>query len=161
MPPTNPRKRPAPGSPPAIPAQQMQQAYSSPSQLTNEQLLRWSQGGDNTGYSDPSAYNNIGSFSSNSVSNPQYQPSVPAPSTQLTRRPMNRSLVATASRPPYDSLSDPWGSFGDDSLLDTQVNGIMEENDSIELLEERAAMAKRDAQSKRKQIPPFVQKLSR
>ncbi|KAL3427880.1 HSF-type DNA-binding protein [Phlyctema vagabunda] len=36
----------------------------------------------------------------------------------------------------------------------------MEENDNIELLEERAAVAKRDAQSKRKQIPPFVQKLS-
>jgi heat shock transcription factor len=41
------------------------------------------------------------------------------------------------------------------------ANGAMEENDSIERLEERAAIAKRDAQSKRKQIPPFVQKLSR
>jgi len=47
-------------------------------------------------------------------------------------------------------------------MLDPQnVNGAMEENDSIELLEERAAIAKREAQSKRKQIPPFVQKLSR
>ncbi|EHL03013.1 putative Heat shock factor protein [Glarea lozoyensis 74030] len=36
----------------------------------------------------------------------------------------------------------------------------MEESDNIELLEEKAAVAKRDAQSKRKQIPPFVQKLS-
>jgi len=37
----------------------------------------------------------------------------------------------------------------------------MEENDNIELLEEKATVAKRDAQAKRKQIPPFVQKLSR
>jgi len=37
----------------------------------------------------------------------------------------------------------------------------MDENDSIERLEERAARAKREAQVKRKQIPPFVQKLSR
>lgn len=37
----------------------------------------------------------------------------------------------------------------------------MEENDNIELLEEKANVAKRDAQGKRKQIPPFVQKLSR
>jgi heat shock transcription factor len=103
----------------------------------------------------------MGSFGPDSVPNPQFQPSIPAPSTQLTRRPTNRSLVATAPRPPYDNLSDPWGPFGDDTLLDTQANGMMEENDSIELLEERAAIAKRDAQSKRKQIPPFVQKLSR
>ncbi|KAH6669974.1 putative heat shock factor protein [Halenospora varia] len=45
--------------------------------------------------------------------------------------------------------------------MDPQQGGIgLEENDNIELLEERAAIAKRDAQSKRKQIPPFVQKLS-
>lgn len=40
-------------------------------------------------------------------------------------------------------------------------NGAIEESDSIERLEERATVAKREAQSKRKQIPPFVQKLSR
>ena len=123
--------------------------------------MRWSQGADNVGYSDPSSFNNMDSFNSTSVSNPQYQSSAPAPSTQLARRPVNRALVATASRPPYDNLRDTWGPFGNDTLLDTQVNGVMEENDSIELLEERAAIAKREAQSKRKQIPPFVQKLSR
>ena len=73
---------------------------------------------------------------------------------------MNRSLVATGTRQPYDDGSDAWGSFGNDGL-ELQNGGAMEENDNIELLEERAAIAKRDAQSKRKQIPPFVQKLSR
>jgi heat shock transcription factor len=33
--------------------------------------------------------------------------------------------------------------------------------DDDEELEQKAAIAKKDAQSKRKQIPPFVQKLSR
>ncbi|CAK7568085.1 MAG: Heat shock transcription factor [Sporothrix epigloea] len=39
-------------------------------------------------------------------------------------------------------------------------NGIPGENESIEVLEERAQRIKTDAQAKRKQIPPFVQKLS-
>lgn len=42
-----------------------------------------------------------------------------------------------------------------------KANGAMEESNSIERLEERAAIAKRDAQSKQKRIPQFVQKLSR
>ncbi len=37
----------------------------------------------------------------------------------------------------------------------------MEENDNIELLEAKAVIARKEAQAKRKQIPPFVQKLSR
>jgi heat shock transcription factor len=41
------------------------------------------------------------------------------------------------------------------------ANGTMEGSNSIERLEERASIAKRDAQSKQKQIPLFVQKLSR
>ena len=59
--------------------------------------------------------------------------------------------------------SDDWrGQFEDNSILDPHsANGMLEENDNIELLEERAAVAKREATSKRKQIPPFVQKLSR
>lgn len=89
-----------------------------------------------------------------------YQQNVPAASTQLARRPMNRSLVATGSRQPYDDNSDSYGLYGSDAL-ELQNGGAMEENDNIELLEERAAIAKRDAQLKRKQIPPFVQKLSR
>ena len=84
-----------------------------------------------------------------------------ASSTQLARRPMNRQMVQTAPRATFDNTNDPWGPFGDDSLLDPQNQNGMEETDNIELLEEKAVIAKRDAQSKRKQIPPFVQKLSR
>jgi heat shock transcription factor len=62
----------------------------------------------------------------------------------------------------HDNSGDQWdGQYGDESILDPQSASGMVEEDNIELLEERAAVAKRDAQSKRKQIPPFVQKLSR
>ena len=111
------------------------------------------------GYADPAFNLN---YNGAAMSQPQYDSSVPAPSTQLARRPMNHHLVPTAPRPAYDNVGDPWGQFGDDSILDVQGNGgQMEETENIEHLEERARSAKRDAQSKRKQIPPFVQKLSR
>lgn len=47
------------------------------------------------------------------------------------------------------------------SMDPQNANGTMEGGNSIERLEERAAIAKRDAQSKQKKIPMFVQKLSR
>ncbi len=158
MPPTNPRKRPAPGSSPAMISPPLQKDYSTPAQLTNDQFLRWSQAGDNANYSDPY---NMNLLVGNSMSGQQYQQPVQASSTQLARRPMNRQMIPTAPRTTFDSSADPWGSFGDDGLLDPQNPNSMEETDNIELLEEKAVIAKRDAQSKRKQIPPFVQKLSR
>jgi heat shock transcription factor len=141
----------------------MQPAYTAPSQLSNADFLRWSQGAENPNFADAGGFNmnNFGSGGAG-VSPPQYDSTVPAPSTQLARRPLNRHLVSTAPRSTYDNSVDPWSQFGDESVMDPQsANGAMEENDSIERLEERAAIAKRDAQSKRKQIPPFVQKLSR
>lgn len=144
----------------------MSQGFTAPNQLPNDQYLRWGPGGENSSFADPNQYSlnsgiNMGGFTGNNVSNPQFQPSIPATNTQLTRRPMNRQLV-TAPRTAFDNVNDPWGPFGEDAMLDPQnAEGMMEENDSIERLEERAVVAKRDAQSKRKQIPPFVQKLSR
>ena len=160
MPPTNPRKRPAPGSSPAVQTQQMQQqAYTAPTQAD---FLRWGQSSDNSGYSDPAAAYNMNNYGGNTaMSQTQYDQSIGAPSTQLARRPINRQLVPTAQRMTQDTSGD-WSGQYDDAILDPQnANGMMEENDNIELLEERAAVAKREATSKRKQIPPFVQKLSR
>ncbi len=71
---------------------------------------------------------------------------------------MNNALVA-ANRA-YTPQSDPWPSF-DENLVPGQTEGPIDEHDNIELLEERAQRAKREAQAKRKQIPPFVQKLNR
>lgn len=140
-----------------------QQPFAAPSQLSNAEFLRWSQGAENPNFSDAAAFNMNKFGGSAGMSQPQYDSSAPTPSTQLARRPINRQLVPTAQRATYDNNNlDPWGQFGDESMMDPQIaNGAMEESDSIERLEERAAIAKREAQSKRKQIPPFVQKLSR
>lgn len=84
-----------------------------------------------------------------------------APSTALARRGANNQLVTT-NRSFNSQPNDQWSGFGDDSLM-TQQNGgpRVDEHDNIEVLEERAQRAKREAQAKRKQIPPFVQKLNR
>ena len=132
-----------------------QQQFTAPVQLANDQFLRWSQPGDNTNYAEPY---NMNAFVANTASGFPGQQTVPAPSTQLTRRPLNRQMVP---RTTFDNPNDLWGPFGDDSLLDTTNSNGMEETDNIELLEEKAVIAKREAQAKRKQIPPFVQKLSR
>lgn len=138
----------------------MPQSYTAASQVSNPELLRWNQQPDNATYADPTF--NMNNYDTNGLSQAPFDQSIPASSTQLARRPINRQLVPTGQRATFDTSDASWGQFGDDSMLDTQlVNGALEENDNIELLEERAQMAKRDAQSKRKQIPPFVQKLSR
>lgn len=161
MPPTNPRKRQAPGSPPPPQNQQIPQTYNAPSQLSDADFLRWSQGAGNTGFMTDPAFN-VNNYGGEAIVQPQYDATIPAPTTTLARRPTNRQqLIPTAQRTPYDNSGDPWGQFGDDNILDPQNSDRMLENDNIELLEEKAAVAKREAQSKRKQIPPFVQKLSR
>lgn len=70
--------------------------------------------------------------------------------------------MATGRGQAYSASPEIWGQFGDNTaLVPQQHNGHVAESDSIEHLEELAQKAKREAQAKRKQIPPFVQKLSR
>ncbi|PQE29858.1 heat shock factor protein [Rutstroemia sp. NJR-2017a WRK4] len=165
MPPTNPRKRPAPAASPTIQSPQMQQTYNAGSQLSNADFLRWAQNPDNQSYTDPSTFNVSTAFGTNGL--PQTstafdQPiTTPSHSTQLARRPhnTNRQLVQSAQRT-FDTSGDLWAQFGDEAMMDAQNGQGSGENDDIEALEEKAAIAKREAQAKRKQIPPFVQKLS-
>lgn len=72
---------------------------------------------------------------------------------------MNNALVAS-NRAYSPQQTDPWPSF-DDTLVPGSTDGPIDEHDNIELLEDKAQKAKRDALAKRKQIPPFVQKLNR
>lgn len=138
----------------------MPQAYTAPSQVSNTDYLRFNQTPDYTAYPDASNFN-MNSYGGNAaLSQAPYDQSIPAASTQLARRPGNRQLVSTGQRQGYDNTADSWGQFGEDPSLDPNA-AAMEETDSIEALEERATTAKREAQAKRKQIPPFVQKLSR
>lgn len=69
-------------------------------------------------------------------------------SGQLVRRNPNQQLAPAPRRGQWDGYPSPapqWENIADDD----------------EELEQKAAVAKKDAQAKRKQIPPFVQKLSR
>jgi heat shock transcription factor len=162
MPPTNTKKRSAPGSSPAMQTAQIPQTYVAPThQVSNQEYARYNQNAEGQVYQDPSTYN-MTAYGGSGIPQGQYELSSPSQpnqmqSTQLARRPINRQLVPTGQR--YDNSIDTW--FGDDPMQDSQQGNGMEESDNIELLEEKAAVAKRDAQSKRKQIPPFVQKLSR
>ncbi|KAL8365758.1 hypothetical protein RB595_004506 [Gaeumannomyces hyphopodioides] len=167
MSPPNPRKRALPDSGPvAIPVQPYQSPYASPP----DQFSRWNPAGSDADFvvSDSSKPTTptIPPFimsAPNQFQSAQGFPQ-PAPTTSnvIARRPAARALVPTAGRPQYDGLSDPWPSFGDDGALIPQPVSAtpVDENDNIQLLEEKAARAKRDAQANRKQIPPFVQKLS-
>ncbi|XP_044724384.1 HSF-type DNA-binding domain-containing protein [Hirsutella rhossiliensis] len=137
----------------------MQQPYMADN-AKGESMMRWNGGGDGSDLVDGSAHgaNQYGLVPAQQ----QYTQSAPAPSNSLTRRPTNQALVPTNPRSSYDSSVEPWTGFGDGSnalLQQTPGEGLIAQ-DNVEVLEEMAAKAKRESQSKRKQIPPFVQKLS-
>lgn len=145
--------------------QQMHQQYNTGNAVGN-QGLRWN------GMADPSNFMNgtdgivdgsshVGNSYGHIVpAQPQYSQPVPTPSNTIARRQMNNALVPTNSRN-FDGAVEPWGNYGgdDNALLQGNLENLNEQ-DNIEVLEERAQKAKREATSKRKQIPPFVQKLS-
>ncbi|KDN61070.1 putative HSF-type DNA-binding protein [Colletotrichum sublineola] len=156
---SNTRKRPAPGTTPTMPMPQVQQPpFPSP---TGDQFLRWGGAADANGLVDGSG---VPAISPYGIVPGQQQPFVqptPSPNNALARRQINRALVPTGVRQNFDPPTDPWSFGGEDSaLLQQQPNGNMADTDNIEALEEMARKAMREAQQKRKQIPPFVQKLS-
>ncbi|KAI1343861.1 hypothetical protein F5Y15DRAFT_180487 [Xylariaceae sp. FL0016] len=151
MPASNPRKRPAPGSVP-IPQQQMSQPYNPP-----DQILRWN-GSNAPNFADNSS-NSVNPYGMmTSPTQAQFAQGPTTPSNALARRGANNALVA-AQRSFTPQANDHWPGFSEDGLPN-QPGAVLDENDNIELLEEKAQRARKDAQAKRKQIPPFVQKLN-
>lgn len=150
------RKRPAPGADPMSYPSQMQNpapAFNDGvgQQLSNDQFLQWGQNGQST--SGPSYNDN--SYAMNANTYPQNNlPNIPQPSNQLTRRPMAQ-MTSRVPQPNQDG----------NNWIETSNGGTnpneQDWGDDIAELEARAQVAKREAQSKRKQIPPFVQKLNR
>lgn len=106
-------------------------------------------------------YNNMAGYGAMPNSHqPNFtNPNTQTPSTQLARRPHSQ-LIQAGQRAQFHNPNE-WAMAEDVGFESNTQNGGLAENDSIDRLEERAAAAKRDAQSKRKQIPPFVQKLNR
>lgn len=99
-------------------------------------------------YSDPSAFDtNNFSYGLNAAQPPTYPSNLaPQPSTELVRRNRNQQLA------PQNAPQEAWNGF-------SNTGGHYDEEDEHEL-DRRVAEAKKDAQGKRKQIPPFVQKLA-
>lgn len=169
------RKRQAPGASPIVPItvppmqQQQQQPYGT---AQPDQLLRWNGAAvEGNPYADAAARTTgVNPYGVLSPAVGQYGQGIQAPtSTTLARRGMNSALVPTVPRPsPFESPPESWSNFGDDGYMPLQpqqlqqppTSGTVDDNDSIEALEERALRAKKEAMNKRKQIPPFVQKLS-
>ncbi|PHH61504.1 hypothetical protein CDD81_295 [Ophiocordyceps australis] len=156
----NPRKRPAPGASPIAPyTQSLPSPYGVETALSDP-VAKWNIGpSDTLGHIDANSYavnNQLGSVSDSQ----QYIQPAPMPSNSLTRRSMNQALIATNPRSNLESAIEPWSGFGDENtLLQTNDGEGAMEQENIEVLEERSQKAKREAQAKRKQIPPFVQKL--
>jgi heat shock transcription factor len=142
------RKRRAPGASPQAPIQTYQQDTSLPT----DQYMNWTDntiGSDMNAFNDPTLYD-YGSSSMGGhnrvVSLEGMDDSTEMNSGQLIRRNQNQQLASRRGQ--WDGYPSPtqqqWETVDDD-----------------EELEQKAAIAKKDAQTKRKQIPPFVQKLSR
>lgn len=150
----NQRKRPAPGSSPSLAMHPMDQFAGT------DHLVRWNSPDNANGFSEDGSQA-IPSYGMPQVPAQYPQPIPATPSNMVARRQMNRALVPTAGRS-YEGTSDPWSSLvpGDATTLDPAVNE-MNEQDNLAHLEQQALKAKREAEAKRKQIPPFVQKLSR
>ncbi|KAI1965784.1 Heat shock transcription factor [Ophidiomyces ophidiicola] len=146
------RKRAAPGAVP-IPHQQSPQTHNYPTSdthLSNDQFMQWGQA--NAALSNSAGNVNVDSFQS--ATHPGVDTSVLQAPNQLARRAASQLINRPRSNEP--------------SLIPLMEQSVATPQDDVdpatgvteEQLERRALSAKKDAQAKRKQIPPFIQKLS-
>lgn len=148
------RKRPAPGASPVVHQPMPNYTPNPGSQLSNDQFLQWGQNPSSAGVT-PSSFPDINSYNAAAYPPPPNQDvsAAATPSNQIARRPMNQLVSRNRG---YDQAPT--------SLMDHGGGGVADGGgwgESLAELEQRALIAKREAQAKRKQIPPFVQKLSR
>lgn len=153
------RKRRAPGSNPVVHPQvgavPNLSSANPGSQLSNDQFLQWGQNPSanviNASFPDPAASYNTSTYpTTQDMSAP-----TATPSNQLARREAPNQLVSRNRG--YEQAPVAYGDHGGNTS--TGESGAWGE--SLDELYQRAVAAKRDALAKRKQIPPFVQKLSR
>ncbi|TKA31115.1 hypothetical protein B0A50_02084 [Salinomyces thailandicus] len=155
------RKRPAPGASPLVQQQPTppQPAYSyqqipENADFTNFDFSQPYNPDQSQTFTDPIfTPNNDFSYLQNSSQPPTFgsNPAAPAPpSTDLVRRPRSQHLAV----PGGGQQQEQWNGAGFGGM-----SGL-NENEYEQDLDRKVQLAKRDAQGKRKQIPPFVQKLS-
>ena len=151
MPQAGTRKRPAPGTSPMQSPQRQDFAAvnhnGSSTTTMAEPYVQWPQQ-NSVSYSDPT--NNFGTSLYNGAHG------LPASSSnQLARRPPGQQIVPRTNY--NDATSDTWPLIQDSSIQASADGWVGDDDD----LNRKAEIAKRETQAKRKQIPPFVQKLSR
>lgn len=146
------RKRPAPGTSPTIhaPIASIPSYTGAANQLSDDQFLQWGQ--------DPQATAPTQNFAIDPTS---YNAMPYAANQDVAVAPHPSQLNQLARRPPMNQLINRNRSFEQTSVSSVPENGSGGDGwgESLAELEQRALIAKRDAQAKRKQIPPFVQKL--
>jgi len=129
------------------------QTYQQDATIPTDQYVDWNGaniGTDMSAFNDPPLYgygnSPMGGGHNRVVSLEGLNADTEMNSGQLVRRNQNQELAPRRGQ--WDGYPSPtqqqWEAVDDD-----------------EELEQKAALAKKDAQTKRKQIPPFVQKLSR
>ncbi|KAL8993971.1 MAG: hypothetical protein Q9169_005944 [Polycauliona sp. 2 TL-2023] len=152
MPQSGSRKRPAPGTSPEQQPQQID-AQTILSQLGLDSYPQWNstdQASTQTSYPNPSR----------TSTQPQITltPQQPPPSNQVARRPPGHdSTRRTTNANEGTSNTELWPSSANNGV---QRSGDTDWPNSGDELDQKALLAKMDAQMKRKQIPPFIQKLS-
>ena len=141
------RKRRAPGASPQAPSQAYQQDMNVPT----DTYMSWSDPSMNTdinGFNNPSLYDTYGTNMTGGHHRVvSLEDGANMNMGQLVRRNPNQQIAPAPHRNQWDEYPSPTQQW--------------ETVDDEEELEQKAAVAKKDAQAKRKQIPPFVQKLSR
>ena len=160
------RKRPAPGTSPMVQQpnapqsnyQYQQQPLDNTNDFSNFDFSNAFPTDQN--YSDPANFDpNAFSYSLNTQQPQTFGGNnfAPTPSTELVRRSRNQQVLpqGQAQGQASGQRQDAWGGGG----YAGNMNGSVEDEDEQDL-DARVALAKKDAQGKRKQIPPFVQKLS-
>ena len=147
------RKRPAPGTSPLPSREQLAKDNRTASpEVPQTSTLEWQ-------YPAPNM--------ANSGSNQQYAPNI---SSFQNNGQIDQDAGSTAqqvARRPFDSVQSLVAPQYDEAAAQGQWTGNGEQTPTgdwpvqYDDLNQQAELAKRDAQSKRKQIPPFIQKLSR
>ncbi|BAE58390.1 hypothetical protein BDV35DRAFT_229969 [Aspergillus flavus] len=149
------RKRPAPGTSPIVHPQLgpvSNYPQNSGAQLSNDQFLQWGQNTSSNVVS-PASFSDANPYGATAYSAGQDVPaSTATASTQLARRQTPNQLVSRnrGYEQTPSSMSDHGSNTGEPGGW----------GESLDELYQRALVAKREVQAKRKQIPPFVQKLS-
>jgi len=151
------RKRAAPGASPIVQHQQRSgvEHNGAMAATMQDQYMSWDQ--QPVSNSASTYPDHIGSYSSNLYNGGTQHHAAPVPgSNQLTRRGLGQQLVPRANH--NNAGNDTWPLAADEGIKQANEDAWMNNGDD---LEQRAMIAKRETQAKRKQIPPFVQKLSR